>query len=615
MFPFCPRPLLALPLGFACYLGVAVPHQVFAQVNSPVNNDVIPLPATPSPVPPSTLPLRQGSQLVLNGRTYALPWGQWSDSNGQTLTGISDVGLTARFGVDLENSNNPSQQPILWFSDQVLPLAARLSPTGTFRYLDVLSLARQFNWQLQAEGDILRINTPKTLITGIRLGRQPWGDRLVIDLDRPTPWQISRLTNSRDAITARELSLSIEANIDPKLTQALRPLPGGGIRSLAIETTAQQTLLKTTIAGHLRPQVSMLTNPPRLIVDLRPDVSTQRDILWAPGVRWREQSVSLGSRQYPVTWLEINPRQPGLKLQPIWGTTLVGIQPLASMAQRWQVAAAINGGFFNRDKQLPLGAIRQNGTWISSPILNRGAIAWNDAGEFKVGRLMLQQTLITSSGQRLSLVSLDSGFVQKGIARYTRNWGLTYSPLLKAETVFTVTNNKISSQQQASADNPAPIPIPVNGYLLVARAFDPAGALSLGTMIDLQLTTAPADFNRFPNILGAGPLLLDQGRVVLNAAAEQFGAGLDAQAAPRSSIAQKANGTILIATTHNRVGGAGPTLPEWALIIQRLGAVDALNLDGGSSTALYLGGRLIDRHPVTTTRVQNGIGLFLTPQP
>jgi exopolysaccharide biosynthesis protein len=42
-----------------------------------------------------------------------------------------------------------------------------------------------------------------------------------------------------------------------------------------------------------------------------------------------------------------------------------------------------------------------------------------------------------------------------------------------------------------------------------------------------------------------------------------------------------------------------------------LGSTDALNLDGGSSTALYLGGRLINRSPRTAARVNNGIGLFL----
>ena len=64
---------------------------------------------------------------------------------------------------------------------------------------------------------------------------------------------------------------------------------------------------------------------------------------------------------------------------------------------------------------------------------------------------------------------------------------------------------------------------------------------------------------------------------------------------------------------HNRVGGKGPTLTEMAALLKQLGAKDALNLDGGSSTALSLGGQLIDRSAVTAARVHNGLGVFVAP--
>ena len=64
---------------------------------------------------------------------------------------------------------------------------------------------------------------------------------------------------------------------------------------------------------------------------------------------------------------------------------------------------------------------------------------------------------------------------------------------------------------------------------------------------------------------------------------------------------------------HTRVGGSGASLDEMAQIMQSLGATDALNLDGGSSTGLVLGGQLIDRSPVTAARVHNGIGVFVNP--
>ncbi|MHC5730460.1 MAG: phosphodiester glycosidase family protein, partial [Nostoc sp.] len=87
-----------------------------------------------------------------------------------------------------------------------------------------------------------------------------------------------------------------------------------------------------------------------------------------------------------------------------------------------------------------------------------------------------------------------------------------------------------------------------------------------------------------------------------------------AEKAIRSGICTTATGTLMITAIHNRAGGYGPTLAEHAQLMQLMGCVDALNLDGGSSTSLYLGGQLLNRSPSTAARVHNGIGIFLKPQ-
>ena len=560
---------------------------------------------------------RQGSQILLNGRPYAAAWAQWQDSlnSTQPTTGISDGGLMNRIGFELFNTNDPNQQPVQWFSNTAVPLRTRFTPSGDYRYLDITELAQQANWQMQANGGVLEIVSPAARMQALRLGQQPWGERIVIGLDQPTPWQLSRLTNSRYAITDREFVLTLDATADPSLAKNLHFPSSRGLKTLKVSTTRNQTTIQAAIAGHVHPEISMLANPSRLVIDIRSEPTNSRDILWAPGLRWREQVLSLGPQRYPVIWLAINPRQPGLKLQPIWGdpNRLVGINTVAAIAQNRQAAAAINGGYFNRDNQTPLGAIRQNGNWISSPILNRGAIGWDDNGGFKVGRLSLQETLTTSGGQSLPVVALDSGFPQKGIARYTRAWGTTYTSLLKNETIIAVQNHQVMGQSQVGSATS--FSIPANGYLLVLRDFNPGSTLSPGTILQSQITATPNDFNQFPQILGAGPLLLENSRIVLNARAEQFRPPFDTQGADRSAIGQTADGTILIAAVHNRVGGPGPTLAEWAQLMQQLGAVDALNLDGGSSTTLYLGGQLLDRHPTTAARVHNSIGVFIQAPP
>jgi hypothetical protein len=355
-------------------------------------------------------------------------------------------------------------------------------------------------------------------------------------------------------------------------------------------------------------------NPNRLIVDIRPDALVERDINWTKGLRWRQHFVNLAKDRFPIIWLEIAPHASGWRLSPIWSNsqTLVATAPLREIAQRDSAIGAINGGYFNRIKKLPLGAIRRQNQWISGPILNRGAIAWNDNQDFYFGRLTLTENLIIDNQQQIPILFLNSGYVQTGISRYTTDWGSTYSPLTAQETIVVVEKNRITNEVSESKVGINAIPIPKNGYLLVLRgnSRNIASQLTINKMVNIDSSTTPGEFSRYQNIVGAGPLLLQNRQIVLDAKAEKFSDAFIAEKAVRSSICTTADGTVNMTTVHNRVGGLGPTLTENAQLMQIMGCVNALNLDGGSSTSLYLGGELINRFPSTAARVHNGIGIF-----
>lgn len=562
--------------------------------------------------------LASGNQVSLNGRTLPAAWSQWQ--NQDIRTAISDAGMTQLLGVELLNTEDATKQPVQWFSQPITtPLILASWLTSGARYLDVTDFARKAGWQLQPSGNTLHITSPAARVQTIRQGRQPWGDRIVLDLNRPTSWQIQQQSVSKTS--NQEWTITIDAAADSALIQAFNPSSSNQLlnsdnsqtRILKVETTPTLTTIRLSVPSQLSPRVSTLPNPNRLIIDLRPDAMVERDILWAKGLRWRQKFVNLGSDRFPVVWLEINPRTTGLTLKPITSeaTTIVGIAPLTKTARAHSAAAAINGGFFNRKNQLPLGAIRRDGRWLSSPILNRGAIAWNDSGLVKINRLSLQETIITSTG-RLPISTFNSGYVQAGIARYSSAWGSTYTPLTDNEIIVVVQNNQVTAQLPASIAGKTTFPIPSNGYLLAIRDNNAAvGSLAIGTLVREESATVPADFGRYPYIIGAGPVLVQNRQIVLNAKSEGFSDAFIREKAARSAIGVTDSGTVLIAAVHNRPGGAGPTLSEIAKVMQQMGCVDALNFDGGSSTSLYLGGQLLNRSPRTAARVHNGLGVFL----
>ncbi|MBD2092333.1 phosphodiester glycosidase family protein [Microcoleus sp. FACHB-1515] len=597
-------PLLALVYAFAPKGGTA--EALRMQAAPSIAQSWLPEVAQAQPVP-----IVQGSQINLNGRSIPAFW-----SSRQQRIGLSDAALLQAIGVDLLNSQQPIAQPVQWFSQpSTEPLNLTTWLTSQYRYLDITDFAQRYGWQIQASGATLAIRTPAARVTTVRQGRQTWGDRIVLDLDRPAPFQVSE--------QGSEIVVAIDGAIDPAIAQSFVPTPGNRLTSLRVESSGAQTLVRIGVPNNLRPRVWTLPNPNRLVIDIRPDNVIDRDIAWAPGIRWRQQTVRTARGQFPTIALIIDPRQPGVSLQPIWSNpaSAVGTAPLISMAQRWQAIGAINAGYFNRNNQLPLGALRQNNRWVSGPILGRGAIGWGNGGAVAIDRFALQEAIQTVAGTQIPILTLNSGYVQAGVARFTADWGATYSPIIDNEVLITVQADpqnsgafRVVRQQQGGAAGSTSVPLPRDGFLLVVRSNSAVvNALPQGTTLTLASATQPPEFAQMPQIVAAGPLLVRNRQIVLNAQGEQFTSAFIGQSAVRSAIATTAEGNLMLVTVQNRIGGLGPTLAEHAQVMQQLGIINALNLDGGSSTSLYLGGQLLNRAPRTAARVHNGIGVFIQP--
>jgi hypothetical protein len=104
------------------------------------------------------------------------------------------------------------------------------------------------------------------------------------------------------------------------------------------------------------------------------------------------------------------------------------------------------------------------------------------------------------------------------------------------------------------------------------------------------------------DLLQAGPLLVSGGRTAVadgldpegfSAGSRQFDSDITAGRYPRAALALTGDGRLLAVACDGRADDeAGLTFPELAIALVRLGAVTALNLDGGGSTSLVCGGRL-----------------------
>jgi exopolysaccharide biosynthesis protein len=110
------------------------------------------------------------------------------------------------------------------------------------------------------------------------------------------------------------------------------------------------------------------------------------------------------------------------------------------------------------------------------------------------------------------------------------------------------------------------------------------------------LKTRALGWEGFTNAIGAGPRLVRNGTIDVTALQENFREDVRVGAGPRTAFGLDKYGRYIICVVDGRqpFRSVGLTLTEMAATMQKLGAVNALNLDGGGSTSMAVKNRVIN---------------------
>lgn len=113
--------------------------------------------------------------------------------------------------------------------------------------------------------------------------------------------------------------------------------------------------------------------------------------------------------------------------------------------------------------------------------------------------------------------------------------------------------------------------------------------------------------------VGAGPALVSNGQVRVSTNEEVFFGSAIPNTHPRTAAGIRGDGTLLLVVVDGRQPvSRGVDLEQLAALMVDLGAEEALNLDGGGSSSLFVSGELLNRPSgVTVEReVMSAIGVF-----
>jgi hypothetical protein len=615
------QPSSRIWLGLAL-LSLALPAGARSQ-SSWRDRPILPEPTTAQVQSRQPAALRSGLRVVINGMAQQARW-QWQEAEGPEPGQLwlpldllqGQLGFSSRSqldgGVELE-----------WFGRTLRVPAGSQRSLDDEVAVDVGALLLSAGVRLQAEGEGLSIEVPRPTLERVRVS-SPGGTaalgarRVVLDLDGVAAVRqdggrllVGLRSSAAQRIQLQALGLSVRQS-DEGLSLSL----GNAVPRLLVLGGPARVVLD--LAGVGLPGPSAASEASRkeaggsdAITTPQPRLDPRLQALLSSSVTIERQVRTVGARRMLVNSVRLDPRRNPLELRLLTRPEgMEGLSSLPVLAQRDQALVAINGGFFNRVRRLPLGALRAQGRWLSGPILNRGAVGWQPGELPRFGRLRLEDWVLDSSGQRWPLTTVNSGYIQRGLARYTADWGRGYRALSGAETGLILSGGLVQ-RQLSSVELARGVGIGPDDTLLVARA----GAMApWGVGNRLTIASRPIELlGQLPFVLGGGPLLLLQGQVVLDGGGEGFSQPFLQQGAPRTVIGS--DGRELWLLTLEGVEHAGPTLSETAVLLRQLGLRDALNLDGGSSTGLVVGGAMTVKGRGVTASIHNGLGLVPRDDP
>jgi hypothetical protein len=146
--------------------------------------------------------------------------------------------------------------------------------------------------------------------------------------------------------------------------------------------------------------------------------------------------------------------------------------------------------------------------------------------------------------------------------------------------------------------------IPRDGYVLSFGGTQPPPVLQslrVGSAVELEtnytaVDGGEADWTNTEAIVGGAGLLLRDGRLITDWKVEQLPPGFAHTRHPRTLIGTQADGTIWLVTVDGRQPrlSAGMSLFELRALVERLGLRNALNLDGGGSTTMWVAGKIVN---------------------
>ncbi|RYG26912.1 phosphodiester glycosidase family protein [bacterium] len=333
----------------------------------------------------------------------------------------------------------------------------------------------------------------------------------------------------------------------------------------------------------------------------------------APGLVYREEV----DRAMPrvIHAVRITPGSPALRLsaEPTGGaineaaSAPTGRTSVGTLAAKTGALAAVNADFFVDQAAgwngHPLGLMVRAGELLATPLPVRSVFAWGpEAAAF--GKASWTGTVRADGRSEIKLTGINRAAGANDAVLNTAAAGQAIAGegavavTLRMDGTLAPTCTVAGTVELVSDEKPI-WNVDAGKAVLVLRGIkaEAMRGLKPGDRIAFNVRTQGFDWEKFDSAVGGGPMLVVDGETAIDGVEQGFGQSSFVLARhPRTAVGRTADGDLwLVAVDGRSPLSIGASLPEMATIMKRLGCVEAMNLDGGGSTALSAMGLTLNR--------------------
>lgn len=295
-----------------------------------------------------------------------------------------------------------------------------------------------------------------------------------------------------------------------------------------------------------------------------------------------------------------------------------GLERTSSICRRTKCLLGVNGDFWTRGTDVPIGGVISVGRLLRQPSAHHGQVTFTREGVLRTGPVRFTASLVSDDLRPLAIAAVNRPARGAEVVVFTPAFGrstatpkgtveLAVRAVRPAGILVLDKTTVVRVAKHGSAGGN--VAIPEDGAVLSAgrrgadRLRDLLSRMRSRTTTSEVLLRIGSDPNAIES-LGGSPVLIRGGKAVPQTARTPFVDGRH----PRTLIGWTRGRDVILVTVDGRQPrySDGMTLAEATELMLSLGATEAINLDGGGSTTFVKRGLVVNRPSDRAVRSMRG---------